>query len=343
MKSALSRVTSGKMAAVVVPVRPLGLGFTILELLVAMAVLALMSVLMVSVVGSSQRMSKQALAGVGQFREARRAFERIEQTLSQATLNVYWDYVDADGNPRPAVPAAPFVPTGYFRQSELRYRQFKATALTAPRGGTMKGMALFFQAPLGRTGTAGPGGMNALLNTVGYFVERGDDMQFRPPLIQASKTRYRLFELLQPSESFSIYKNTSGAPTDRSSDWIEDPLSTPAFSHPLAENVVALVFRAEYPDSSDKAVTAFDYDSTPVVRPTPSQPVEENNLPMSVRITMVVLDEDSARRVEDRGIALPDAHDEASLNQLESELRQNRLTYRRMDSSVSIGPAKWSR
>ena len=72
-------------------------GFTLIELLLAMSVLALMAVMMLSVTSSAQKIAKQTTSRTEQFREGRRAFERINQRLSQATLNTYWDYVDNQG------------------------------------------------------------------------------------------------------------------------------------------------------------------------------------------------------------------------------------------------------
>jgi hypothetical protein len=57
---------------------------------------------------------------------------------------------------------------------------------------------------------------------------------------------------------------------------------------------------------------------------------------------MIALDEPSARRVEDGSITLTDAANDASLAVLEGELMDKRLNYRKFESTVSIGPAKWS-
>ena len=65
--------------------------FTLLELLVAMAVLAMMAVMMLSITSSAQKVAKQTTSRTEQFREGRRAFDRINQRLSQASLNTYWD------------------------------------------------------------------------------------------------------------------------------------------------------------------------------------------------------------------------------------------------------------
>ena len=313
-------------------------GFTLIELLLAMAVLALMAVMMLSVTSSAQKIAKQTTSRTEQFREGRRAFERINQRLSQATLNTYWDYVDSDGRPRAG--NATFTPNKYARISELRYLQTNASSLTAPGGGTMVGNSVFFQAPLGKSDTTSLAGLNSLLNTVGFFIEKGSDSTLRPPTVAASKTRYRLFELTEPSENLTIYSLTSGNSTTASSAWFTTPLAVPGNSHRLADNIVALLFQAQYKDASGTPTAAFNYSSAP--RGAATQPIEENNLPPNVRVIMIALDEPSARRVAEESITLTDATDETSLESLEKNLTDNRLNYRKFESTVSIGPAKWS-
>ena len=315
-------------------------GFTLLELLVAMAVLAIFGVVLVSITGSVQRVSRQTMAHAEEFRESRRAFDRINQRLSQATLNVYYDYVDASGQPRTSTTATAFIPASYARVSELRYLQTNASAFSAPRGGTMVGQAVFFQAPTGKSDTDSLSGLNSLLNTVGYFVEKGSGASLLPPTVTQSKNGFRLFELVQPTENLSIYSKTSGAATYSGTDWVSDPLSKTNYSYHLAENIVALVFRAIYPDASGNWKTNTAYSSAP--RGSANQPIEENNLPPKVGVTMIAVDEASARRIADSGISLTDAKSDSELKQLEQQLSDNHLGYRRFESVISIGPAKWS-
>ena len=316
-----------------------------------MAVLALMAVMMLSVTSSAQKIAKQTSSRTEQFRESRRAFERINQRLSQATLNTYWDYVDSSGNPRTTNNASTFTPNKYFRISELRYLQTNASSLTAPRGGEMKGSAVFFQAPLGKSDTSALAGLNSLLNTTGFFIEKGSDSPL-PTTVLASKKRYRLYELTEPTENLTIYKKTSGNSAVAGIDWLVDPvtkwpLANASYSHRLADNIVALLFQAQYsiPNSNGTSTptSSFLYSSAPISAGTSgNQTITENNLPPNVRVTMIALDEPSARRVDEGPITLTDATDDATLAQLEKDLTDNRLNYRKFQSTVSIGPAKWS-
>ena len=313
-------------------------GFSLIELLLAMAVLALMAVMMLSVTSSAQKIAKQTTSRTEQFREGRRAFERINQRLSQATLNTYWDYVDSSGRPRTTSNATTFTPNKYARMSELRYLQTNSSSLTAPGGGTMVGNSVFFQAPLGKSDTLS--GLNSLLNTTGFYITKSDDSALRPATVSESKTRYRLFELTEPAESLTIYSLTSGNATTTSTAWFTTPLAVTGNSRRLADNIVALLFQAQYQNASGTPTSAFNYTSTP--RGLSSQPIEENNLPPTVRVTMIALDETSARRVVDENITLTDATDDTSLATLEENLTNEGLNYRKFQSTVSIGPSKWS-
>lgn len=317
--------------------------FTLVELLVAMAVLAAMSVVLVAMVSSVQKVTRQTSSKVEQFRESRRAFDRINQRLSQATLNTYYDYVDADGNPRTAANAATFNPSRYARVSELRYLQTNADLLDPLRGGDIKGQTVFFQAPLGQSTGTNLSGLDSLLNTIGYYIEKGADTSLQPPPVRnaslPAKNRYRLYECVQPAENFSVYSHTSGNATITHNTWLTDA-HTLQKTHPLAENIVALVFTATYPDVNGNWTTADSYSSAP--RGNSTQTAEENNLPPKVRVGMIAVDEPSAARIEADGITLSDPLNHDSLEDLEGELIENNLNFRRFESTVTIGPAKWS-
>jgi uncharacterized protein (TIGR02599 family) len=316
--------------------------FTLIELLVAMAVFSIVAFILLSMTTSVQKVAKQTSSRAEQFRESRRAFERINQRLSQATLNPYYDYVNGSGNPRTTANAASFTPSRYARISELRFLQTNASAFTAPFGGSMKGLAVFFQAPLARTDSTSLSGLGALLNTVGYFIEKGDDSTLRPPTTAglAAKNRFRVFEFVEPTENFSVYRYTSGNATYSGTSWATESLANSSYSYPLAENIVALVFSALYPNAAGAWQTNNTYSSAPTSGA--SQAITDNNLPPKVRISMIAVDDPSARRMEDASISLTDATNTATLDSLEKQLIDNRLNYRRFESTVTIGSAKWS-
>jgi uncharacterized protein (TIGR02599 family) len=294
-------------------------------------------------VSSVQKVTRQTSSKVEQFRESRRAFDRINQRLSQATLNTYYDYVDSQGNPRTAANAASFNPSRYARVSELRYLQTNADLFKPQRNGEMKGHTVFFQAPLGQANANNLSGLDSLLNTIGYYIEKGDDSKLQPPPVKSAglptRNRYRLYECVQPAENFSVYKHTSGQATNASTEWVEDAL-TEQKTHPLAENIVALVFSAIYPDIDGNWTNAPSYSSAP--RNQTTQAIEENNLPPKVRVGMIAVDEPTASRIEAEGIDLADPKNFVELQTLEDDLIENNLNFRRFESTVTIGPAKWS-
>ena len=231
-----------------------------------MVVLALMLVLLSQLTSATQKTWTSTVGKVEQFRDARQAFEAITRRLSQATLNTYWDYALNTAG----------VPTDYVRQSELRFISGNTTALqidsTGSSGAPLRPtQAVFFQAPLGVVAnTTDYHGLDNVLNTWGYCIEYADDSATRPTFLStlarppATRNRFRLVELQEPSDSFSLYqreyaKNTSAppaAPTGGNAaytakDWYSTPLGAvpPANTanpparpvHVLAENVVALI------------------------------------------------------------------------------------------------------
>ena len=269
--------------------------FTLVELLVSMVVLTLLLVLFTQLTTSTQKTIASTTGRLEEFRGARQAFEAITRRLGQATLNTYWDYSYAAGNPNP---------TGYVRQSELRFISGSTVALgIAPASNPLlrPTHAIFFQAPLGLVAdTADYHGLENLLNTWGYCIEYSDDSQLRPgflaSLVQPPPLRYRfrLVELQEPSESFSLYQKEAALNTGTSTsggnaaytqkDWFTSALGNipnsgdknppPRLVHVLAENIVALIILPKLTKADQKTaggVSLYDdsslspyylYDST---------------------------------------------------------------------------------
>ncbi len=104
-------------------------GFTLIEILVAIAVLSVLMVLVFSVIEDTSRIWRRSTAKIEAFQDARNAFQLITRTLSQATLNVYYDYFDSGGSSMAAYQRASnssalesFTPDRYGRQSELSFQ-----------------------------------------------------------------------------------------------------------------------------------------------------------------------------------------------------------------------------
>lgn len=323
--------------------------FTLLEILVATGVLVILLGLMFSITNQTSKTWQRTVGNVEQFREARQAFESMTRRLSQATLNTYWDYDDIEN------------PTRYERKSELRFISGPADDLL-PGGRIYSGQATFFQAPLGLADDPTVDGLENLLNTWGYFLEFSDDSSIRPPIIPASvvplRHRWRLFEFAEPANQLSIYQFTSGNSGYDERDWYQDSMGASDSSRPvrmLAENIILLVILpklsiAEDPTES-RLASDYLYDSTgtnadPAINP-------KNQLPPVLLVTMIAIDELSARRL-DNGSAEPDfgididglfenAEDyEADLEAVETALAGKGINYRVFTTNVTINGAKWS-
>ncbi|MDQ3565771.1 MAG: Verru_Chthon cassette protein C [Pseudomonadota bacterium] len=353
-------------------------GFTLVELMISTAIIALLVLILVSMVGETTNVWRYTTGKVEQFRETRNAFESITRRLSQGTLNTYWDYDDAQQ------------PTKYVRQSELRFVCGSAATLLKESGAIERPThAVLFHAPLGFVDYGTPKGkeyrgLENLLNTWGYYVEFRDDSAFRPSFLTSlpnvpPRYRYRLMEFRQPSENNLIYTFTSGLDTggklkaESYTDltWFRDGASRPdAPVRMVAENIIALVLipRLAKRDEQDHpkynpakpefSILAPDYtyDSTardpdPAINP-------RNQLPPIIHVTMVAIDEASAIRKDftrqtgsDDPFALKDKFQRTADYQedlssgdasLEKTLAEQRINYRVFSTNVPIQAAKWS-
>lgn len=311
-------------------------GFTLLELLVALAVLALLFTLLGSIMMQSTSVWRSATNKIEAFQGARSAFDSVTRQLSQATLNTYWDYDD------------PNQPGSYRRKSELHF-------LAGP-GLAGESHAVFFQAPGGKTSRhAAYGGMEGLLNAGGYFVSYGED-QIPPLPGLARKRRYRLMQWTQDTTELSVYETPGGR------SWI-DPAESEAL--PIADNIIALIIWPKKPDQDAAAgAPSYAYDSRLNGTASP-QPDTANQLPPVVQVTMVGIDEKSAARLETAGqmpafvnAALAGLFEDPAKNAEDLAALEQRLQnpaglgfgdtgagleYRIFTSAVPMRESKWSR
>ena len=362
--------------------------FTLVELLVSMAILTLLLVMMASIVNQTSSMWSNTRGKIEQFREARDGFEAMTRRISQATLNTYWDYEDASHNVRTPLTSGSFTPARYARQSELRFISGPSntsggtTGLLSSGTGVYLTHSIFFQAPLGVVdNSTSYGGLQYLLNTWGYYIEYDSDNKFRPSFVNIQpRNRFRLMELIQPSEAMSLYTYTSGSATatqKRSGNWYTDALNatTPPV-HVLAENIIALVILPKLSSSDEKAgsytddslapkyiynSTGYEAAGTAALSTVSDKNLNpRNQLPPVVQVTMVAIDEASAGRMTDAdNVALQQELDnlfvDASIfsanlkmtssgdNSLEAYLIKKKINYRIFTTNVSIKGAKWSR
>ena len=348
-------------------------GFTLVEMLVSMTVLSIIVVLLVTMTDQTTKVWRNASGKIEAFRNARGAFESVTQTVSQATLNTYYDYFDASGN---RVNQSTAEPAKYDRYSELHFISGPAekvmAGITTKDGKPYTGShAIFFQVPTGFTLNSDQKQLDNTLNGTGYFVEFGSDKDLIPDFVGTQikpRYRYRLVQFIQPAEGNLIYQekwasHLEGGPAT----WFKTPLSgSERPTRILAENVIVALFQ---PKRSDKEYALspglpplaknYAYDSQPKM---PSTSVARHQLPPLVDVTLVAIDEASATRLQAEygqsppldGIlggqklftTTPDTNDptayEADLEKLKTALIAKNINYRIFNTEVIIRSSKWS-
>jgi uncharacterized protein (TIGR02599 family) len=347
--------------------------FTLVELLVGTALISLLLVILLGITNQTSSTLRYTRSKVEQFRSARDAFESVTRRLSQATLNTYWDYEYGSGT-------TAGIPARYVRKSELRFWAGPLTGPTVasglgtgPSDGQRLGHSVFFQAPLGFVEREEFRGLPNLLNTWGYFVEFDSDARFRPPFLKRlqpplpERYRFRLMELMQPSDQLSLYATapdqSGNADPNAPPPWVKTAVNgtvaQPAAIHTLAENIIALVLLPKLSEVDDETGVrlspSYVYDSTRFVADPEINP--KNQLPPLVQVTLVAIDETSAARVEN-GSTIPTqlsseelfktsgasaVNFPQDLEVLTRKLSDARLNYRVFTTDVSIRAAKWSR
>jgi len=251
--------------------------FTILEVLVASAVFIMLLGLLMSTISQTSTVTRRAMEKVSAFQGARSAFELLTSKLSQATMNSYWDY------------DSPTTPTKYIRKSELHFIVGPAGQDSLP-GTSGTGQAVFFQAPGGVTGDATYSGMDNLLNAFGYYIDYKEESGLAFQTTAATTYRYRLMRSVVNTEYLEVYTDNSTL----GSAWISGNNSAV-----VAENIVYMAIwprKATSEDSAGNALTTtFAYNSRLNATSSP-QPDTANQLPPTVQVTLVAIDETSAQR-----------------------------------------------
>jgi uncharacterized protein (TIGR02599 family) len=310
-------------------------GFSLLEVLVSCAILALLVVILASTLTHTSTIFRQMGAKVDAFQEARFAFDLLVRELSQATLNTFWRQDNLD------------YPSRYVRSSDLHFLVLHSGQNNAP-GVQDSGHGVFFQAPLGHTATPDFYGLDTALNAVGFFVDFG-------PLPQPAfantppRHRFQLKRFLNPTEELKVFADRENA-DDRA--WLT---SSNSQVFPVAANIIALVLwprRGEL-DSGGPLTADFTYNSRSDGDP---QPATAHQLPPAVEVVMVAIDEASANLIEN-GSAIPSAISEAQkdlfkksdsdqitkdLATLEKKLVEARVNYRIFRTVVPLRESKWS-
>jgi uncharacterized protein (TIGR02599 family) len=319
------------------------LGFTLIELIIGMAILLLILVTLAQFMSTVDQAWKSA--STDPFIEAQDAFETVAQNLAAATLAPYQDYADSNGAFRTS---ASFVPDHLARRSDLAFvcgPCAGAKGLLTASGRTTSGSGLFFLAPNGYSQSNSYPGMERLLNAMGYFVEFGDD-ESAPPfmLLQNHSWRWRLKQILQPAESLQIFTN------DTSSAWIQGIVPSGTFIPILADNVITLIVLPEHAahDTGPELAPAFSYDSRDT-----GNALTLHQLPPRLRLVLVAIDDASAQRLANQNGSNPpqlvsgtlfqqaDKLD-SDLTALDNSLTAQKIGHRLFQREILLPSSSWS-
>lgn len=330
-----------------------------------MTILSVILLVSVQVLDQTQRSWKHGVANIEQFREARLAFDSINRNVRQALLNTYLAYRYNNGD-NPTVPQSQTQePLEYIRQSELQFITGQASELLGTgQNVPLSGHAMFFQARLGLSDRDGYESLSKLLCARGYFVMHGSDDAFRPAHVPDVRSRFRLWEYRPPAEQNTIYSVEPGKWFQNATTGIitkSESIDKPAFSRPIAENIVALIISPQVTqqDASLKKLKPwwiapdYAYDSTQKANTSLNSPQgTQHMLPPRVMITLVAIDEASARKLAEQN---PDGPPQlipqgafthcdqqtTDLAALEATLRQKQLNYRVFSSTITMRNSKW--
>jgi uncharacterized protein (TIGR02599 family) len=320
--------------------------FTLIEVLVSMTILTMLLLMLVQTTDAVRRTWTQTTGSVEQFREAREAYESMTRRITQATLNTYWDYDN------------PTKPTKYMRQSELRFISGPMQSqLIGTSNPNWPGYGIFFQAPLGYSENSSYAGLDSLLNTCGYYVEWGTDKDFWPGFMQnmpnkPERWRYRLMELMEPSELLTIYKFTSGNLNYSGHAWFITPFSAKR-TRPIAENILYI---RVIPIGVNGSQSFLLDSSTSLYDTSPGHAAAMvNQLPPYIQVSMMALDEGTFSRnqlsrntrpppwmgnIMQGGFSTGTANSEQ--NTIETALKAAHINYRLFITQIPIRGAKWT-
>jgi uncharacterized protein (TIGR02599 family) len=322
--------------------------FTLVEVLVTLALLALILVTLVEFMTNTERVWRSA--ATDPFGEAESAFETMVDRLADATLDPYQDYADVSGAFRTTSSGAgpAFVPDHPARRSDLAFVCGPGAGpggWLTPSGRITSGDSLFFVARRGYTQTEAHLGLERLLNAMGYFIEFSDQDELPAFVLPgAHRWRWRLKAVEQPSESLGIYQ----LPT--SSAWVQSLVQSAAPVSILAENVVALVVLPERNANDDGPILSpdFRYDSRDS-----GNPLTRHQLPPRVRIALVAIDEASAQILAAQNGAQPPAlvpdtlfvsaaQLDADLATLDAALTSRKIQHRIFQREILLPAAAWT-
>ena len=247
-------------------------GFSLLELMVSVTILLVVMAVLLQITGAIGEIWKSTSGKISAFQNARSAFSTITNTLSRATLNTYNDYVDSTGKYRSSLGTATainaFAPVKFARASELHFISGPAADIVPGATAVLNpGHAVFFQAPMGVTEDKDYAALNRTLNSTGFYIQYAPlEPTLLPTWLQpmlASQHRFRLVQVIEPTEKLGVYTSTSTASPSYDLAWM-DPFKTnsaPVSGQPrprvLAEDVCLLVLRPRLAPKDELSASTY--------------------------------------------------------------------------------------
>ena len=350
-------------------------GFTLVELMISMAIISLIMLVLVQAISSTESVWSREAARVSEYEEARGAMETVSRRLAEATLDSCWAYTkDAAGR------------DAYVRASDGHLVSGRASTLLARND--LHGHAIFFQAPFGHVEDPkkAPGvhleRMDSLLNCMGYYVEYQSDLTSRPAflshsqhlLINPERRRFCLMEFRQPAEDMILFSrdlglNNASTSKDKAYRWFRGPFdgnrTTKDDSSVIAENILGIILEPEWLDTDiDKNTTVSKpvddcyYDTREVQWGGSSKKAlaTQHQLPPTVRMTLIATEEKAYQGLEQRlgpdGAAQAvqavfanrfSSHKnlEREIEAVEQELTALKLDHRIFTTTIALRGSKW--
>jgi uncharacterized protein (TIGR02599 family) len=326
--------------------------FTLIEIMISTTILVVLMAMVFTALGQVSDVWRKSTARIEVFQGARLAFDLVTRSVSQATLNTSLDYLNTANkflsDLSTPLERRTFFPDRYARRSTLNFVCGMAGMNGYP-GVLGTGTATFFQAPLAYTDDAPSyGQMDAALNVCGFYVDFGPDSDRPLHITSAQRYRYRLMQILVPIEENEIYIQQGSGNTNWFANFKDD------YARQIADNIILLLIQPQDPEDPTLFSTSYRYDSWENAAADP-QPVTANQLPPVMRVTLVAIDETSAKKIENNS-AQPGAiisalsgkfnnpaAQETDLQNLTNELNNQGIQSRVFSTLVPVRESKWSK
>ena len=329
-------------------------GFTLLEMLLAMAILGAVFLVIASAISMMQNTWTKVRGKADGLRNTRMALDVVAGRLAQATLATRWATETAEDGK-----------LVYKTASDLHFVSGPVNELL-PQLTNAVGHAVFFQGPFGKDQQSKGSGavtdknlediakLNGTLNAWGYFVEYGPDEHERPPFMNTppdperfpARKRFRLLEFRQPAQELSLFEMTSDQPRtlkinnakspDELFGWFRQALR-PGLTYEerhvtvVAENVVAFIITPLDPKkrqaNSDLSTPApfadapdSSWNSRGYALNSSTPEAQRHSLPPALQLTAIAISEDTWMRFSEN------AEDQQVMSRIATEL-QNRVNH----------------